>query len=99
MLPKMRYKNNSGIVETVEPQISGQPVSEFVGYMIDRLCCFVEDITVYGLESLMPAGISVTEIPLAKRKADCPERFQVTFVDGGMLIWSIDCHNSKFEET
>lgn len=99
MLPKMGYKNNSGTIEVVEPQISGEPVSEFVNYMIDRLCCFVEDISVYGLEAKMPSGISVTETPISKRKTDCPERFQVTFVNGGMQIWTIAYHDSKFEDT
>ena len=99
MLPKIGYKNNAGKIEVVEPQISGEPVSEFVNYMIDRLCCFVEDLSVYGLETQMPTGISVTEIPISKRKADCPERFQVTFVNGGMQIWTIAYHDSKFEET
>jgi len=99
MLPKMGYKNNAGKIEVVEPQISGEPVSEFVNYMIDRLCCFVEDLSVYGLETQMPTGISVTEISISKRKADCPERFQVTFVNGGMQIWTIAYHDSKFEET
>lgn len=98
MLPKMGYKNNSGIIEVVEPQISGEPVSEFVNYVIDRLCCFVEDISVYGLKTQMPSGISVTEIPLSKRKTDCPERFKVTFVNGGMQIWTITYHDSQFEE-
>jgi hypothetical protein len=99
MLPKMGYKNNSGTIEVVEPQISGEPVSEFVNYMTDRLCCFVEDISVYGLETQMPSDISVTEIPISERKTDCPERFQVTFVNGGMQIWTIGYHDSKFEET
>ena len=99
MLSKMEYKNNSGTIEVVEPQIAGEPVSKFVNYMIDRLCCFVEDISVYGLETIMPSGISVTEIPISKRKTDCPERFQVTFVNGGMQIWTIAYHDSKFEDT
>jgi len=99
MLPRMGYKESSGTIEAVEPQISGQSVSEFVNYMIDRLCCFVEEISVYALQAQMPSGISVTEIPISERKTDSPERFQVTFVNGGMQIWNITYHVSKFEET
>ena len=99
MLPRMGYNEKAGAIEVIEPQISDQSVSEFVNYMIDRLCCFVEDICVYGLQTQMPQGISVTEIPLSKRKADSPERFQITFLNGGMEIWTIAYHDSKFEET
>lgn len=99
MLPRMGYDETSGGIQTVEPQISGQPVSEFVEYMLDRLCCFVEEVSVFGLQAQMPSGISITEIPVSDRKADQPERFQLTFVNGGMPIWNIAYHVSRFEET
>jgi hypothetical protein len=99
MLPVMAYKQVSLGIQAVEPEVSGQPVSAFVGYVLDRLCCFVEEVTVYGLRTHMPSGISITEIPVSGRKADCPERFQVTSIQGGMPIWNIEYHISKFEET
>lgn len=98
MLPKMGYKETSGNIQTVEPKISGQPVSEFVEYMLDRLCCFVEEVSAYGLQAQMPSGISITEIPISDRKTECVERFQITFTNGGMSIWNIAYHVSKFEE-
>jgi hypothetical protein len=98
-LPGMVYNESSGTIETVEPQISGQPVSVFVPYMLDRLHCFVEEVSVHGMQAKMPPDISITEIPISDRKKDCPERFQVTFIHGGMPIWSIGHHISKFEET
>jgi len=98
ILPKMGYNEISGSIQTVEPLISGQPVSEFVKYMLDRVCCFVEEVSTYGLQAQMPSGISITEVPVPDRKVDCPERFRVTFVNGGMPIWSIMYHDSKFEE-
>jgi len=99
MLPGVTYKETSLTIQAVEPEVSGQPVSAFVDYMLDRLCCFVEEASAYGLQAQMPSGISITEIPAPDRKADCPERFQVTFIHGGMPIWSIAYHISKFEET
>lgn len=99
MLPKVTYKEVSRTIQAVEPEVSGQPVSAFVGYMFDRLSCFVEEVSAYGLQAQMPSGISLTEIPVSDRKADCPERFQVTFIHGGMPIWNIAYHVSKFEET
>ncbi len=99
MLHGMTYKETSLTVKAVEPEVSGQPVSAFVDHMLDRLCCFVEEISAYGLQIHMPSGISITEIPALDRKTDCPERFQVTFIKGGMPIWKIAYHVSKFGET
>ena len=98
MLPMMTYNKTSDGMNTIEPEISGQPVSEFVEYMLDRLCFFVEEITAYALKTQMPTGTSLTEVPVSDRKADCPERFQITFIDGGLPIWTIKYNNNKFEE-
>jgi len=98
-LPKVRYREVSGVICTEEPEISGQKVSEFVKFIMDRLSCFVEEVTAHCLQVRMPAGISVTEIPLSQRELDMPERFQVTLTNGGMPIWNITYHQSAFEET
>jgi hypothetical protein len=34
-------------------------------------------------------GVTITEIPLLKRAAENPERFQVTLALGGLPPWSI----------
>jgi hypothetical protein len=99
MLPRVRYMEVSGVILAEEPEISGQKVSEFVKLIMDRLSCFVEEVTAHCLQARMPAGISVTEIPLSQRKSDMPERFQVTLTNGGMPIWNISYHQSTFEET
>ncbi|MCX5814486.1 MAG: hypothetical protein NT178_18380 [Proteobacteria bacterium] len=96
MLPRMTYQAVSDVIGAVEPQIFSQPVSQFVDYMLDRLCSFVEEITAYGLQAQMPSGISITEIPVVDRKRDNPERFRVTFVYGGMPIWSIKYNAARF---
>lgn len=98
-LPRIEYKDNSGQIQTEEPQISGQPITEFVQYMIDRLCCFTEEVTAYALLMQMPEGISITEIPLSQRNPQCAERFRIALVLGGMPLWSIAYHESPFEET
>ncbi|PYV20396.1 MAG: hypothetical protein DMG27_23150 [Acidobacteria bacterium] len=74
-------------------------MSEFVKFMMDRLTCFVEEVTAHCLQARMPAGISVTEIPLSQRVSEMPERFQLTLASGGMPVWSITYHQSAFEET
>jgi hypothetical protein len=98
MLPIITYSRTSDGIRAIEPEISGRPVTEFVEYMIDRLCLFVEEMTAYALKIQMPTGTSLTEVSVSDRKADCPERFQVTFIDGGLPIWTIRYKNNKFEE-
>ncbi len=99
VLPRVVYTENAGRIQTEEPQISGQPVTEFVQYMMDRLCCFIEEVTAYALQAQMPDGISITEISPSQRNPQCVERFQVALAHGGMPLWSIAYHESTFEET
>ena len=98
-LPRVKYAENSGAICAEEPQISGQPISEFVKFMMDRLSCFVEEVTAHCLQVQMPAGFSVAEVPLLQREPEAPERFRVTLTHGGMPIWEIVYHQSAFEET
>jgi hypothetical protein len=99
ILPKVRYLEVSGVIRADEPEISGQKISDFVKFIMDRLVCFVEEVTAHCLKARMPAGISVTDIPLSQRESDMPQRFQVTLTNGGMPIWNIAYHQSSFEET
>ena len=98
-LPRIRYEQSSNDVKAHEPQIDGRPFTEFVSFMLDRLCCFVEEFTACCLQKQMPAEISIREIPLADRPAGIPERFQVTLRRGGHPPWTLAYHTSRFEET
>lgn len=99
ILPRVRYTEVSGVIYADEPEISGQKVTDFVKFIVDRLTCFVEEVTAHCLKARMPAGITVTEIPLFQRESDMPLRFQVTLTNGGMPIWNIAYHQSSFGET
>ena len=55
--------------------------------------------TVHCLQRRLPTGITVTEILLARRLAEAPERFRVTLANGGMPSWRINFHSSSFDET
>lgn len=99
MLPPIVYSDTANGIKADESLISGQPVSEFVKFMLDRLACFVEEFTAHCLQRRMPAEITITEIPLAHRLAETPERFRVTLAHGGMPPWTIVYHRSSFEET
>ena len=51
------------------------------------------------LQQRLPTGIIVTEILLARRLAEAPERFRVTLANRGMPSWRINFHSSSFDET
>ncbi|MFH1070240.1 MAG: hypothetical protein V1794_11525 [Candidatus Glassbacteria bacterium] len=97
ILPKVRYIEVSGKIQASEPIISGMNVSEFVRMVMDRLACFVEEVTAHCLAARMPAGINVTEIPLIQRNSDIPLRFQLTLTNGGMPVWNISYSKKSFE--
>ncbi len=99
VLPKIRYSQSGNTIQAHEPQISNQPVTEFVKFMMDRLACFIEEVTAHCLQTRMPAGLSIREIPLAQRLAEVPERFQNTLKSGGTPVWRITHHQGGFEET
>jgi hypothetical protein len=98
-LPRTGYAASSGTVKTNEPTVAGKPVSEFVSFTFDRLCCFVEEFSSHCLRRKMPGGIILTEIPLAERVTEVPERFRITLADGGQPGWRIAFHQSRFENT
>jgi hypothetical protein len=99
MLPRFNYSRTpKGGVQAAPPQISGQPVLDFVETMLDRLCCFVEDVSAHALQSKMMTGISVTEIPRDQRLAEMPERFRLALRHGGTPIWIITYRSEPFDK-
>jgi hypothetical protein len=98
-LPRVTYDTASENVSAIEPCIAGQPVTEFVQTILDRMCCFVEDVTAHCLQRKMPVPLTITEIQLAQRRSEAPERFQLTLAAGGQPRWNISYHSSTFEET
>lgn len=99
VLPRVAYQPSASGTTAVEPVVAGEPVSEFVKFSFDRLTCFVEEFTCHCVQRRMPAGVTITEIPMAARVAEMPERFRLTFAAGGFPPWSIAFHTSRFEET
>lgn len=98
-LPRVNYVQARTGIKAEEPLISGQPFTEFITFMLDRLCCFVEEFTAHCLQKKMPAEITIREIALADRLDETPERFQVTLTGGGHPAWRIAYHASPFEQT
>jgi hypothetical protein len=94
----VRYETHGNTIKGIEPMVDGQPVTEFAAHISDRLNCFVEDVIVHASQTEMPEGISISEIPVAERPPEIVERFQSALVGGGMPIWKILYHDSKFED-
>lgn len=98
-LPRIVYARTDTRVTATEPLISGEPASAFAASILDRLACFVEEITAHCMQRQLPTGITVTELPRASRPTEMPERFRLTVADGGMPPWTIGSHPTSFEET
>ena len=99
VLPRTGYAATNGTVKATGPMVAGKPVSEFVDFTFDRLCCFVEEFSSHCLHRKMPSGVILSEIPLAERVAEVPERFRITLSNGGQTEWRIAYHQSRFELT
>jgi hypothetical protein len=55
-LPRITYTANGAAVELQEPLIRAVPATEFIARTLDRLICFVEEVTAHGLQRRMPVG-------------------------------------------
>ena len=99
ILPQVEYVQKDARIDGIEPLIDGQPASEFVATILDRLACFVEELTAHCLQKQLPTGITITELPVADRDTAMPERFRVTLANAGMPAWRIVFHQSAFENT
>jgi len=98
-LPRVIYSQSGASIVATAPDISGQPFTSFIGFMLDRLCCFVEEFTAHCLQQRMPQEITITELPIAERLREVPERFRLTLGSGGLRRWNILYHPSRFEDT
>ncbi|HXN64131.1 MAG TPA: hypothetical protein VN862_02285 [Candidatus Acidoferrales bacterium] len=99
VLPRVRYEHIHSQLRMEEPYLAGQPVSKFITTMIDRLTCFVEEVTAHCLQKRLPEGISITELPPSKRDPDSPARFRLSVKHGGLQEWVITYHQSAFVDS
>jgi len=99
ILPRITHSREADTIKAIQPSISGQPVTEFVSFVFDRVACFVEELSAYCIQRQMPALMTIAEIPVGERPEEAPERFRVTLASGGLPAWQIAYHHSTFEET
>lgn len=96
--PKISYTLDSVPIRAEEPKLNGQPITAFTNQVLDRICCFVEEIVVFSLKRKLPTGFEITEVPLPERAPTSPERFHVTITPGGRQPWVLAAHNRSFIE-
>lgn len=96
--PKVSYTLNSSPVRAEEPRFDGKPLTEFTSDVLDRVCCFVEEVTVFCLRKKLPKTFEITEVAIADRDPSAPERFHVTVTPGGRQPWVLAAHTRKFTE-
>ena len=90
--------NVSASVVACEPRIRDEPLSKFAARILDRLSCFVEEVTVHLLQKRMPAGVALAEVAIGSRTTVAPERFKMTASVGGPPHWRLRPHLQRFEE-
>lgn len=98
-VPKVSYVLDSSPVRAEEPRFDGRPITEFTNEVLYRICCFVEEITVFCLRRRLPKGFEITELPLGERDLSAPERFRITVTQGGRMAWELAAHTRTFAET
>lgn len=96
--PKISYALDSVPVKAEEPRLDGQPITEFTNEVLEHICCFVEEIAVFGLRKKLPRGFEITEVPLPERDPSAPERFHVTITPGGRQPWVLAARARSFAD-
>jgi hypothetical protein len=98
-VPRVQYRIEQGRVVVIEPGVMTRTVSDFTKFVTDRMLRLIEEICVHGLQRRMPDSISITEVPLAQRPVERPERFRLCTAGGGMPLWKILYRDTAFDET
>jgi hypothetical protein len=97
-LPRVSYMLDSFPVSAEEPKCDGRPITQFTNEVLDRICCFVEEITVYCLRRKLPRSFEITEVTVVDRDPGAPERFHITVTPGGRQPWILAAHTKNFNE-
>lgn len=83
----------------IEPEIEGEPVSQFIDRTLDRLCfASWKKSPFMRLRTNMDPALSVAEVPLLERDPSAPQRFRPALALGGSLLWKLAYHTSSFEQ-
>jgi hypothetical protein len=95
---KVDYDLDALPVLAREPEFEGKTITTYAAGALDRVACFVEEVTVYCLSTKLPKGVQVSEVPLIHRESEVPRRFRLSVSPGGRWPWALIAHTRKFEE-
>lgn len=95
---RVTYEIEKHPVLANEPLFDGKPVTVYTVDVINRIACFVEEITVYCLSTKLPKGIQVSEVPIMHRDAEVPRRFRLSVSPGSQAPWSLAAHTRMFKD-
>lgn len=95
---RVTYELDKSPVTANEPLFEGMLVTSYTAEAVDRIACFVEEVTVYCLSTKLPQGIQVSEVLPARRDAEVPRRFRLSVSPGGQAPWMLASHTQRFEE-
>ena len=95
---KVEYDLDAHPVIAREPLFEGKTITAYTAGALDRIACFVEEVTAYSLSTKLPKGIQISEVPLTHRESEVPRRFRLNVSPGGRWPWAIVAHTRRFEE-
>lgn len=77
-LPDVRYVEQAdGSLSMIEPEVNGQPVSQFASRMLDRLLGFVEDTLAFAVQRGLAGSADLIDTPKAERDPGNVKRFRL----------------------
>jgi len=95
---KVSYVLDNSPVRAEEPRFDQKPITEFTKDVLSRICCFVEEMTVFCLRRKLPGGFEIAEVPRTERDPIAPSRFHVTITPGGRQPWVLSASKRHFPE-
>lgn len=95
-LPDITYKPNGDSLQASEPEVLGEPFSEYGKFIIDKIASFIEEVLVHSFQKYLPSGISIVEIPKNERAQEMPMRFRVGLIDNKTHGWLLKYSEELF---
>ncbi len=94
---KVDYDINSDPPRIIQPSISGKPLTEYIEFIFDRCCSYVEEMTMHCIKQKLPPSLTITEIPKNSRAETAAVRFALTVSPGGAPEWTISYEETTFD--
>ena len=97
-LPSVRYQVDEKLVTMIEPQIGGLTVTEYIDRTYNVVALAIEELVVYGFQSMPGQVLGIAEIPLDQRVKSNAQRFHRT-MRGYEEFWQLKWSGKGFYES